>query len=198
MKRMMGIGLAVLGLAIVIIFLSKDRIIKKPTENTKNSTTTTESKWLEYKNTQQNVTVEIPYRWTAADMTNKGNLDLFAVFTPKSQQGTITQTTLAVLSKTTGQDLTTQKEFDSWYVKENNAKGKTTEVKLMNNNIDGLPGVTFSNKGTNSDNTAFWLLTTWWRKDNKNYYVTTSGTGMDSEFDTQVHLNIVDRIRFVK
>lgn len=194
LKRILA-GIAILSVVGGTIFIYKNRNIKKPSEVVKESEKTN-SEWAEYKNDKQKINVIIPKGWAAADMEGKNGMDLWAVFTPSSPSGTISQVSLAIGGN--NKELSTQKEFDEWLAKDERTQKSDTEMKIMNNDVAGEKGMTWYSTGNDPDLGKYWQITTWWRKAEKNYYFTTLGKEKDSDFEIQLHLNMLDGISYLK
>lgn len=173
------------GLGIILHFVlgKQNLFVQKPTEKYREiekspQPTPDFSKWQFYQNTAYGISMRIPQEWLIDEKRNGSNKLLGEIsFFPSEKgkaYGSVNEITIKILPGTSeGTTLTSASEFKEWY----DAKADIEKyglVKVDNEVVDSQNAVIYldsPNAPTNGYN-----LTSWFRKENTNYYISVEGS----------------------
>jgi hypothetical protein len=111
----------------------------------------------------------VPPKWK-----NTSDLNGTAVLEPGEKLAGIIKISVTILSDkkaTAGQRFTTQKEFDQWYAVSTQVQGNIQKLKNVNLDVEKAVVLFDTTQGTNH-----WQTIIWSRKEERNIYLTFTGT----------------------
>ena len=197
MKKFIGLLFLILIPAIVLFWFSRKTV-------NKSKITIPEIKFDLYQNIKGGYEINIPANWNVVSSSDAGlftSRKVWQVPQAGPSIGNTEQISVTVLaSPSAGQPLSTQKEFDTWYERNNGeAASESGIVKVKNEVISGLPAIRMKEELIIKENiqSSFFSQTSWFIQNHINYYINVMGNGLFTDTDSKYFELILKSFRLI-
>ena len=147
-------------------------------------------KWREYRSTTGGFRLDYPEKWEVKEYQTNENFELRVEFVPTSESDRIGQVGLisatVVASPGAGQMMATPEEFADWE-KQKTATTNSGIAKYGAGKIGGEKAVILSDQLRD-----FWVLTAWFRRQDRNYYLGVMGNDSRGKADEDIYKKIAN------
>ncbi len=186
-------------------FASCPQITTTPTPTPILSTESSQSAvadWKTYDNNISKYSINIPSNWIVNDTQGSflGIPGEIVIGSQSEMHKGIWGTTIAIteISSSDRYGLDTQQQFDEWSAKKITPDSKERIFKEGDLKIDGLEAVQFIMRSTPGvDTEPYYLLITWIRKNNTNYYIELNANENTVNQYTEIYNQILSTFKFL-
>lgn len=162
------------------------------------SSNTIQFQWTDFRDQAGTFVVKVPGNWKMVEKEKNDSFDSRVEWMPESPQAMLGNTgQISLTIGGTPDVLGTEEEFEKWVGMDLAATVSGSIQKLDDVEVGGEPGVMLTELGLPQPGSGFWTVTTWFRKDGKNYYINTMGNGEFGNVEAAMHRLILESFTFL-